>query len=91
MELLLQDAVDELHLLLLVELDGILALLLSHLAAGVALGLLLGVTHDSRRDTQRLATLGDRLHILSHNLFILLVPITRDDAWGGGSHCGEWA
>ena len=90
MELLLQDAVDELDLLLLVELDGVLALLLSHLAAGVALGLLLGVTHDGRRNTQRLATLGDRLHILSHDLLILLLPITRDDAWGGGIRCGGW-
>ena len=66
MELLLQNAIDELDLLLLVELDGVLALL------------------------QRLATLGDRLHILSHDLIILLLPITRDDAWGGGIRCGEW-
>ena len=90
MELLLQNTVDELDLLLLVELDGVLALLLSHLAAGVALGLLLGVTHDGRRNAQRLAALSDRLHILSHILLILLVPITHDDAWGGGIRCGGW-
>ncbi len=89
-ELLLQNAVDELDLLLLVELDGILALLLSHLAAGVALGLLLGIAHDGRRNAQRLAALGDRLHILSHLLIILLLPIRHDGAWGGGSHCGGW-
>ena len=90
MELLFQNTVDELDLLLLVELDGVLALLLSHLAAGVALGLLLGVTHDGRRNAQRLAALSDRLHILSHILLILLVPITHDDAWGGGIRCGGW-
>jgi len=90
MELLLQDTIDELHLLLLIQLDGIFALFLSHLTAGVALGLLLGVTHNGRRDTQRLAALGDRLHILSHILMILLIPITHDDAWAGGSRCEEW-
>ena len=55
-------------------LEGILALLLSHLTAGIALGGLLVVTHRSGGNAQSLAALGNGLHILSHNLRFLLLP-----------------
>ena len=89
-ELLLQNAVNKLHLLLLFQLQCVLRLLLAHIGVGIAGSGFLSVAHDCRRNAQSLATLSDRLHILSHILLILLVPITRDDAWGDGSHCEEW-
>src|SRR5699024_4256475 len=67
MELVLQDTVHELDLLLLVELGGVLALLLSHLAAGITVGGLFAITHNSRRNAESTAALGDRLGIFSHN------------------------
>ena len=66
MELVLQDTIDELDLLLLVQLGGVLALLLSHLAAGVTIGGLFAITHNSRRNAESTAALSDRLGILSH-------------------------
>ena len=67
MELLFQNTVNELDLLLLVELGGVLALLLSHLAAGITVGGLFAITHNSRRNAESTAALGDRLGIFSHN------------------------
>ena len=66
MELVLQDTIDELDLLLLVQLGGVLALPLSHLAAGITIGGLLAITHNSRRNAESTAALSDRLGILSH-------------------------
>ena len=66
-ELLLQNAVDELDLLLLLQLSSVLRLLLAHVAIGVAGSILLCIAHDRRRNAQGLATLCDRLRILCHN------------------------
>ena len=71
-ELLFEDTIDELDLLLFSKLKAVFALLLSHLAAGVAISGLLRVAHHSRRNAQSLAALGDRLHILCHSAFYLL-------------------
>ena len=68
-ELALHNAIHKFHFLLFSQLKRILALLLSHLAAGVAVGCFLRITHNSRRNAQSVAAFGDRLHILSHNLF----------------------
>ena len=65
-ELLLQNAVDELDLLLLIELGGILGLLFAHLGVGVAGGFLFVVAHRGGADAQSLAALRDRLSVLSH-------------------------
>ena len=46
-ELLLKNAVDKLYLLLLCELNTVLALLSSHLSAGITVRGLLAVTHNS--------------------------------------------
>ena len=51
------------------KLEGIFALFLSHLAAGIAVGSLLAISHDRRRNSQGMAALCNRLHIFSHNLF----------------------
>ena len=64
-ELLLQNAVDELNLLLLGQLQGILGLLGAALAAGVLVGSL-GIAHGRRGDTQRSAALENRLCIFCH-------------------------
>ena len=66
-ELLFQNAVDELDLLLFLQLRSVLRLLLAHVAIGVAGGILLCIAHDRRRNAQGLATLCDRLRILCHN------------------------
>ena len=86
-ELLLEDAIDELDLLLLGQLHGVLGLLGSSLAAGVLLGVL-GVAHGSGRDAQRAAALQNGLRILCHYDFLL--PIRRGVSSEDGSHCEQW-
>ena len=73
-ELLLQDAIDELDLLLFGQLRAIFRLLRSSLAAGVAVGIL-AVTHRGRRHTKRSAALENRLCILCHLTLLLLVSL----------------
>ena len=64
-ELLFQNAVNELDLLLLSELQAVFGLLGSSLTTGVLVGSL-GIAHSGRRNAQSSATLQNRLSIFSH-------------------------
>ena len=87
MELLLQNAIDELGLLLLTQLNAVLAVLATTTLLRVALGLL-GITHDDGVDTQGPAPLQYRGPIHCH----IGIPslLTRDDACADGNRCAEW-
>ena len=61
MELLLQDAVDELDLLLFLQLGAVLGDLLPAVSAGIAGRLFIAIAHDCRGDIELPAFLGDRL------------------------------
>ena len=90
-ELLLQHAVDELDLLLLIELNAVLALLLANLSLRVAYGFdlaLAGVSQRGGSNAQSLCTLYNGLCILCHYLYP--PSIRRGDVSEDGSHCGGW-
>ena len=65
-ELLLQHTIDKLHLLLFLQLGAIFRHLAATVAIGVALGLLVRIAHDRRRNIKAPAFPGDRLFVNCH-------------------------